>query len=82
MLLCSIMSGLTDKGYPYGLKGNDILLEARILAVIDAYSAMRNKRPYRQPMSIEEAFVEMKRFSGIQFDSNVLITLFDVVGES
>ena len=56
-------------GYPMGLKGRDIPLECRILAVVDAYDALTNDRPYRQAKSPEEALAELKN-AGTQFDRN------------
>ena len=55
-------------GYPLGLKGEEIPLECRILAIADAYDAMTNDRPYRKRMTHEEAMEELKRCAGSQFD--------------
>ncbi|MDK2820968.1 MAG: hypothetical protein PWP31_933 [Clostridia bacterium] len=60
------------KGYPFGLKGKEIPLECRILAILDAYDAMTNDRPYRKAMTINEAIAELKRYSGIQFDPEIV----------
>ncbi|OQA09325.1 MAG: Cyclic di-GMP phosphodiesterase response regulator RpfG [Firmicutes bacterium ADurb.Bin373] len=56
------------KGYPLGLKGKEIPLECRILAIVDAYDAMTSDRPYRKALSREKALSELKRCSGSQFD--------------
>jgi len=56
------------EGYPLGLKGEDIPKECRILAIADAYDAMTNERPYRKPISHEEALEELRRCAGTQFD--------------
>ena len=56
------------QGYPRGLKGEDIPLLGRILAVTDAYSAMTSDRPYRKAFTPEEARAELKRVSGTQLD--------------
>jgi putative nucleotidyltransferase with HDIG domain len=55
-------------GYPDGLKGNDIPLIARIIAVADAFDAITSDRPYRKKKDIELAIQEIKRNSGTQFD--------------
>jgi HD-GYP domain-containing protein (c-di-GMP phosphodiesterase class II) len=59
-------------GYPYGLKGEEIPLESRIMAVADAYDAMTSERTYRKAMSKEEAIKELIQFSGTQFDANIV----------
>jgi putative nucleotidyltransferase with HDIG domain len=59
-------------GYPAGLSGGGIPLEARILAVADAYDAMTSPRPYHKPLSLEEAIKELKRCAGKQFDPEVV----------
>lgn len=69
------------KGYPQGLKGDQILLEARILAVADAYDAMRSDRPYRRALSREEAIRELKKNAGSQFDPQVVKVLLDILAE-
>ena len=59
-------------GYPAGLKGENIPLDARILAVADAYDAMTSSRPYRlEPMTSEQAMAEVRRCAGLQFDSRI-----------
>jgi putative nucleotidyltransferase with HDIG domain len=55
-------------GYPDKLKGEEIPLEARILSIADAFSAMMSVRPHRKALSIDEAIEELKRGSGTQFD--------------
>ena len=55
-------------GYPFGLKGEAIPLEARIFAVVDAYDAMTSDRPYRKAMPPDAALRELKRYAAIHFD--------------
>jgi len=59
-------------GYPEGLKGEDIPLEARILAVADAFAAMTSDRPYCDALFYEEALEEMKRGARKQFDPHLV----------
>ena len=66
-------------GYPNGFKSEEILFEARILAAADAFDAMTTKRPYRNPLSVQEALREMNRCSGTQFDPDVIEVLNRVV---
>lgn len=60
------------QGYPKGLKGDDIPLEARILAIMDAYEAMTSHRPYRGPLPEKEALEELEKHAGTQFDPELV----------
>jgi putative two-component system response regulator len=64
------------KGYPDGLVGDAIPLEARIIAVPDAFDAMTSVRPHREAMSLEMVLSEMERCKGGQFDPQVLSLFF------
>ena len=59
-------------GYPLNKSGDDIPLGSRILCVADSYDAMVNNRPYRKAMTQAEAFVELRRCQGSQFDEKVV----------
>lgn len=59
------------KGYPKGLKGEEIPLLARIVAVADAFDAMTSDRPYKKKMDFQEAMDEIESNSGTQFDPRV-----------
>jgi len=63
---------LDGKGYPDGLKGEEIPILAKIVAVADTYDAMTTDRPYRKAMEKEAAIEELKRCSGTQFDKGVV----------
>ena len=63
------------KGYPLGLKGELIPIENRILAIVDAFDAMTSDRPYRKAMKADEAFAELRKCQGSQFDP-ILVELF------
>jgi len=66
-------------GYPLGLTGNAIALEAQILAVADAYEAMTSDRAYRQSIGHDAARAELERHSGAQFDALVVKAFLDVL---
>lgn len=66
-------------GYPGGLRGEEIPLGARVLAVVDAYSSMVSERPYRRAMSMEEAVEELRRCSGSQFDPQVVDKFINIL---
>lgn len=60
------------QGYPDGLKGNDIPLEARLIAVADTYDALVSTRPYRESLSSASAQAEIKRVAGTQLDASLV----------
>ena len=68
-------------GYPDGLVGEEIPLGARIIAISDAYDSMTSNRPYRRPLSNEEAKNELIKYSGKQFDPNLISIFLDVLKE-
>jgi len=63
---------MDGSGYPNGLKGNEIMLEARILAVADVVEAMSSHRPYRPALGIDKALEEIEKNKGILYDSKVV----------
>jgi signal transduction histidine kinase/HD-GYP domain-containing protein (c-di-GMP phosphodiesterase class II) len=71
---------LDGRGYPRGLKGEQIPIGARIIAVLDAYESMTLGRPYRQAMSHEDAVAEIRRCSGTQFDPKVVEAFMQTAG--
>ena len=66
-------------GYPSGLRGAQIPIQAKILAVVDAYEAMTNDRVYRPAMPEEEARAELLRHAGTQFDAGVVETFVNLL---
>jgi len=83
--LASCLSGILyhherydGSGYPSGLKGEAIPLDARILGIVDAFSAMTSARPYRAAFSYEEALEELKQGAGKQFDPNLVKAFISV----
>jgi len=67
------------KGYPKGLSGEEISLQARIVGVADAYDAMTSDRAYRMGLSEVEAIAEIKRCSGTQFDPEIAELFMEAV---
>jgi HD-GYP domain-containing protein (c-di-GMP phosphodiesterase class II) len=67
------------KGYPDGLRGEDIPLHATIIAVADAFDAMTSARPYKSPRSHEDALRELVRYSGIQFAPRIVEVFIEVI---
>ncbi len=62
---------IDGSGYPHGLKGKDILIEARVLAVADTVEAMASHRPYRAGLGIDIALAEIERGRGSAYDADV-----------
>ncbi|NMB26269.1 MAG: diguanylate cyclase [Firmicutes bacterium] len=69
-------------GYPRGLKGEDIPLLARIIALVDAYDAMVYGRPYQGVLTREEALQELQRGAGVQFDPYLVGLFVEMVTEA
>jgi diguanylate cyclase (GGDEF)-like protein/PAS domain S-box-containing protein len=66
-------------GYPGGLKGEEIPIESRIIAIADAYDAMTNDRPYRKALGIDTAVRELLNGSGTQFDPELVDVFIEKV---
>lgn len=67
------------KGYPYGLKGEQIPVISRILSIADAFDVMTHDRPYRKSLSQEETIIELKRCSGSQFDPSLVESFLEIL---
>jgi len=67
------------RGYPEGLKGEEIPLEARILAIADSFEAMTSARPYRPALSHEEVLKELRQGAGTQFDPKLVEVFIGLV---
>jgi len=66
-------------GYPIGLKGEEIPLECRILAIVDSYDAMTSDRPYRKAMTHEHAIKELIKCGGSQFDPSLVSRFIEML---
>ena len=67
------------RGYPFGLEGKAVPLEARIFAVVDSYDAMTSDRPYRKARAHEQAMEEIFEHTGTQFDPDIVDAFTRVV---
>ena len=67
------------KGYPDGLHGDEIPIEAAILTIADSFDAMTSDRPYRKALTQEEAFEELKRNAGTQFHPQLVETFISIM---
>ena len=63
---------MNGSGYPFGLHGDDVLLEARVLCVADVVEAMASNRPYRPALGVEAALDEVARHRGGLFDEDAV----------
>ncbi len=72
---------LDGSGYPHGLKGEQIPIEARIVAVADIFDALTSKRPYKEAMSNDAAFDIMRELSGVKLDESCVQALLDSESE-
>lgn len=72
---------LNGSGYPYGLCGEEILLEARIIAVSDTFDAMTEDRSYRKAFTVDLAIAELRKLAGTHYDREVLMAFEQILRE-
>ncbi len=70
------------KGYPQGLKGKKIPILSRIISIVDAYEVMITGRPYKPAISKEKAILELKKYSGEQFDPNLVEKFIEILNSN
>jgi hypothetical protein len=63
---------MDGRGYPNGLRGEQLSLTARIVSIVDAFDAMTSTRPYHKGMSVEQALCNLEEGAGTQFDSELV----------
>jgi len=69
------------KGYPYGLYGNQISLEARIIALADTFDAITSERPYKKKKSVKDALNEIQKCKRSQFDPKVVDAFLKIINK-
>lgn len=67
------------KGYPKGLKGEEISIQARIISIADAFDAMTTERTYKATLTVEEGIAEVKKSAGTQFDPELVKTFIKLM---
>ncbi|GAH28374.1 unnamed protein product, partial [marine sediment metagenome] len=72
---------IDGKGYPSGIKGDEIPLFAKILAAADAYDAMTTDRPYRPALTQKEAIKELRVHADKQFDRRISSAIIEIIKE-
>jgi putative two-component system response regulator len=72
---------LDGSGYPLGLKGDEIILEARIIAVADVLEAISSHRPYRPALGLDVAIQELRDHAGTRYDATVVEACITVINE-
>ena len=63
---------INGQGYPQGLKGDELPMQARIVSVADTFDAMTTERPYQRAMDLEAALTRLKSFIGTRYDARVV----------
>jgi putative two-component system response regulator len=81
MIILQHHERVNGSGYPQGLKGNEILLEARILGVADVMESMCSHRPYRPSLGLAETLDELTRNTGILYDAAVVEACLKLYGQ-
>ncbi len=69
------------KGYPRGLKGEEIPVEGRIVAIADVFDALTSERPYKRAWAVEEAVAEIQRGAGNHFDPHLVALFMEILPE-
>lgn len=72
---------LDGSGYPDGLYGDEVPLSVRIVSLADAYDAMTSQRPWRNPLSREEAIAAIEAEKGTKFDPDIADAFIDMLRE-
>ena len=72
---------VNGQGYPQGLKGDEIPLMAKIVAVADTFDAMTTDRPYQQAMKFEDAVKRIQSFEGTRYDETVVLAFVQACEE-
>lgn len=70
---------INGSGYPNGIKGDDISIEAKIISVADVVEAMASHRPYRPALGLKEAIKEIKKNRGILYDPKIVDICIDII---
>ncbi len=73
---------IDGSGYPQGLRGSDILVEAKIIAVADVVEAMASHRPYRPALGIKKALEEITRYKGIRYENTIVETCCELFSKN
>lgn len=80
-IACYHHESINGSGYPEGIKGNDIPLEARIVAVADVFDALTSKRPYKEAWSNDRAIAKLRELAGEKLDQDCVQALLDNMNE-
>jgi HD-GYP domain-containing protein (c-di-GMP phosphodiesterase class II) len=67
------------KGYPFGLRGEELSVKSRILSVVDTFDAMMTDRPYRKALSLYQIKEELKTNAGTQFDPYIVESFIEIL---